>query len=198
MLAANSLLTAINRDFWTYAAMILDESKRRELEEACRRVGVNVSRVGPQPLVSAVAFVSILRTARAEEGADFVHHAGYFAGGNAARRVEANRPDPNAGAMRLVAEAARACDGMQFDARAQSAARFELSVTSKVVIDRAVIDFAHGFVKGAATRLNEGSRPTLKAAVSEGGKAWAVSVDWAPAEAGGTAPATRAGKRPRR
>jgi hypothetical protein len=198
LLSSQNLIAVLHRDLWTYASLLLAEDARRKLEEACRKVGVAVPHAGPPPPIHAPAFCSVLRAARVSEGDAFLHHAGYFAGGNAARRVEANLPNPNAGAVRLLNEAAAACPEIGIEGKAASAARFEMAFVARQALDRAVTAYAHGFVKGAATRLNEGSPATIREATSEGGKVWSASIDWGSAGGGARGAPTRAGRRARR
>ncbi len=161
--------------------MLLADDARRKLEDSCRKVGVAVPHAGPPPPIHADAFCSVLRVTRIQEGEAFLHHAGYFAGGNAARRVEANLPNPNAGAVRLASEARAGCPEIQIEAKAPSATRFEVTFVGRQPLDRAVTSYAHGFVKGAATRLNEGNPPTVREASLEGGRGWNAVVEWAAA-----------------
>lgn len=178
LMAHHQLIATLHRDLWAYAGMMLSEGARRSLEESCRKLGVTVSRLGPPAPISAPAFCSVVKAARAQEGEEFLHHAGYFAGSNAARRVEGNLPEPNSGAERLAAEAAAAFTDLTIQARAPSAARFEISINARQPLDRGAVAYVHGFVKGAATRLNEGSPPVLTETHGEGGRMWGITVDW--------------------
>ena len=198
LLSSQHFVALLHRDLWNYASMLLGEDARRTLEESCRKVGVAVPHAGPPPPIHADAFCSVLRAAGLQEGEAFLHHAGYFAGGNAARRVEANLKDPNAGALRLAGEAAAGCPEIKIEAKAQSATRFEVALVARQPLDRAVTSYAHGFVKGAATRLNEGNPPSIREASIDGGKGWNAVVEWAGAGRAPKAAPKREGKTARR
>jgi hypothetical protein len=99
--------------------------------------------------------------------------------------------------MRLARQLAQACRSATIVPLAPSPTRFEATVAGKRPLDPAVLEYAHGFAKGAATRLNEGERPVLRASTAAGGRSWTVTVEWGTPGAAEAA-ATREGKRPRR
>lgn len=195
VMGARDLVALANRDFWAYCAMVLDERSRRDLEEACRKVGVAVSHLPPSPTLSAADFCVVLRAAFTAEGAAFLHHAGYLAGGNAARRVEANLPNPNAGAARLVREAQAAWPNIVVEGKAPMPTRYEVVVASGIPLGPAAVAYASGFGKGAAKRLNEGAPPSLRETTADGLKRWTLSIDWAADKRRPRAPPTRAGRK---
>jgi hypothetical protein len=177
-------VASLHRDLWSYASMMLSGEARSRLEEACRKLGVPISHNAPPGPIAPAAFCSVLKAAYAQEGAAFVHHAAFLAGGNAARRAEGNLLNPNTGAQRLVAEAAAAFPSLNLESKAASPARFEVSIVSRTPVESYQSAYAHGFAKGAAQRLNEGARPQVRESSREGGRVWTVSIEWAQGDPG--------------
>lgn len=179
------LLSALNRDFWTYASLILDSAAKRALEDACRKAGVTPpGRLTPAGDIRPAHFASQLAVAHAERGADFLRHAGYFCGSNAARNAEGNVLSPNEGASRLAGELAAECSTLAFEVSAKSHDRFEVAIISLTPLSAAIPEFAGGFVKGAAMRLNEGDLPRIAEKFAAGHKVWSATIEWNAAREG--------------
>lgn len=183
------LLPLLQRDFWSYASLILDVAAKRDLEDACRAAGAALpSRLPVGGSAEAAGMTSLIETAHRACGGEFVRHAGYFGGANAGRTAEANVRSPNDGARRLIGELTRECGSLHFEIAVPSQGRCVVSVIGLRPIGPALTAYAEGFVKGAAMRLNEGLVPTIQERTAQGGKVWSATLDWgAPAPARGPA-----------
>ena len=191
------LLGALHRDFWAYASMILSPGAKRSLENGCRNAGVPAPmRASPPGAVGPALFLRVLRVASAKAGEDFVRHAGYFSGANAARGFEANLKSPNAGAARLAAAFHEACPSLGLEASAPSPGRLEVRLTADRPIEPALAAYARGFLRGAARRLNEGSLPTIRERWRGGARVWSATVLWNARAPAGTS--TRAERKRRK
>lgn len=174
-----SLLSALNRDFWSYASLILDPASKRALEDACRKAGAPApGRLTPAGATGLALERRVLAVAHGEPGGAFVRHAGFFCGSSAARLFEANVRSPNEGAKRLANAIAAECSSLVLEGKAKSESQFELAIISLAALERSLKEFAGGFVKGAAVRLNEGDVPLIRERVTAGGKVWRATVEW--------------------
>jgi hypothetical protein len=122
-------------------------------------------------------------------GAAFARHAGYYCGGELARKFVTSVPHPSDEAVRLFDAALKPFSGIHFVADTPAADRLDFTVGSKAPLPRSFTEFALGFVRGAAVRINEGVPPTITERVEQHDRNWVVSVVWSqPEEAGATPP----------
>lgn len=94
----------------------------------------------------------------------------------------------------MVAAFSQACGGPPCSARAVGQHALSLSLPFDPPASPALVAFVAGFVKGAATRLNEGVVPGLRPG-AQGPREFSLTLAWAPAPASG---ALTGGKRTRR
>lgn len=197
-----NLLSALFRDFWSYASLILDPTAKRALEDASLKAGAQPPGRLPAPAgVGPASFTGLLEVAHRTHGAKFLRHAGHYCGSSAARSYEANVLSPSEGARRLWAELAAEWTPFNFEASEAPGGRIVLAVLGTAPLPQGLVEFVGGFVKGAAMRLNEGAVPSLEERAPKPGLVWATTVDWSPRETPEAAPVrppTGGRRRPRR
>jgi len=174
-----NLLSALNGCFWSYATMVLREAELRSFEAKCLGAGVRpASRPGAPREIGPDAFFLLLKLALGEHEAHFLRHAGYHCGANVSRLFVGAVRHPNEGAERLVSHLSAAFPAMSMIAQATGETRFDFSIQTGPRISQAFHEFAWGFLRGAATVLNEGSMPFISERFETGHKTWVVSLDW--------------------
>lgn len=178
------LLSALTACFWTYASLILPEGEQRALQALVRQAGGAVPARIPAPEGHEPDQIPVLvEVAFSSVGAPFVRHAGYYCGGQLARKFVTSVPHPSDEAVRLFEAALKPFGGIHFVADTPEPDRLDFTVGSKAPLPRSFTEFALGFVRGAAVRINEGVPPTITERVEQHDRNWVVSVVWSQPEA---------------
>ncbi len=189
------LIAALAGDFWRLARLTLDPAVVVALEEDCLREGLRVpGRPFPLPDGEAPPFRRVLALAERRVGRPALRRLGFACGGSVARAFEANVLSPNEGAIRMLAAFEKACGASGWNAKTEGAGSLSLSLAFDPPSTAAFAAFVAGFVKGAATRLNEGVVPLVRTR-AEGPQAFSATLDWGPPAA---PPALKGGRRTRR
>lgn len=177
--ADSGLLSALRACFWTYASLILSEDEKRALAANLRQAGGRVQGRIPAPEGRGPDSLSrLLDVAYGAQGAAFVHHAGYYSGGEVARKFVTTAPHPTDAMVRLVDAFIALFEGLHFVADAPENDRLDFTVGSKVPLPRSFTEFASGLVKGAAKRVNEGAAPGISERVEHADSNWVVTILW--------------------
>ena len=159
--------------------MALRGTGLRELEATCLGAGIRpASRPGALRTIGPDAFVQLLHLSYNQEGDHFLRHAGYHCGTNLAREFVGVVRHPSEGAERLIEVLASAFPKMQVVSQSHAQSNFEFSIQTGPALSPASHQFAWGFLRGAATRLNEGAMPFISERFEPGHKTWVVAVDW--------------------
>jgi hypothetical protein len=194
-----NLLSALNGCFWSYATMVLREAELRSLEAQCLSAGIRpANRPGASKAIGPDAFFELLQVSLRERDAHFLRHAGYHCGANLSRLFVGAVRHPNEGAERLLSHLGEAFPRMSVTTEARSDTEFRFSLQTGRGISAEFHEFAWGFLRGAATVLNEGAMPFIAERFEGGRKTWQVSVDWEKPALPATSSVTGGRKTPRR
>lgn len=178
MQAQVGLVASLAGDFWRFARLALDPQVVRAIEDDCLRAGLRVpGRPFPVPAGDAPPFRRVVELAANRAGKSALRRLGFACGGSAARAFEANVLSQNEGARRMVAAFERACGASAWAAKATGSSRLSLSLAFNPPASPAFLAFVGGFVKGAATRLNEGVVPEVGPG-AEGPHALVATLEW--------------------
>lgn len=186
-----ALLSALSGGFWSYASLCLSPSDGEALLAACRKAGARPSTPRGKPGdAGPIDFFALLRTAQAMQGKSFLRHSGYFAGISFARLFVAPSLNPNAGLERAIGALTQALPNASIEILPAPSSRFSLTAHLPPESGESGTIFLAGFLKGMATRVNEGAAPAVTEKVGSARGALSMVLDW------GSSPAPRrAGKR---